>query len=61
MHWHLINYIVTKQSDAPDFRVTRVMRGADCWTNYRLLVDRVKLHIKKPTRKMDQKCQRNIM
>ena len=31
-HWHLIDYIITKQSDALDFRVTRIMRGADCWT-----------------------------
>ena len=50
-HWHLIDYIITKQSDAPDFLVTRVMRGADCWTDHRLLIARVKLHIKKPTRK----------
>ena len=53
-HWHL-DYIITKQSDAPDFRVTRVMRGADCWTDDRLLVARVKLHIKKPTRKNGSK------
>ena len=47
-HWH---YIITKQSDAPDFLVTRAMRGADCWTDHCLLIARVKLHIKKPTRK----------
>ena len=47
-HWQLIDYIITKQSDAPDFRVARVMRGADCWTDHRLLlIARVKLHIKK--------------
>ena len=49
-HWHLIDYIITKQSDALDFRVTRVMRGADCWTDHRLLIARVKLHINKQTR-----------
>ena len=54
-HWHLIDYIITKQSDAPDFLVTRVMRGADCWTDHRLLIARVKLHIKKPTRKNGSK------
>ena len=54
-HWHLIDYIITKQSDAPDFLVTRVMRVADCWTDHRLLIARVKLHIKKPTRKNGSK------
>ena len=59
-HVHLIDYIITKQSDALDFRVTRVMRGADCWTDHRLLIiARVKLHIKKNLARMDQKCQRN--
>ena len=50
-HWHLIDDIITTQSDALDFRVPRVMRGADCWTDHRLLIARVKLHIKTPTRK----------
>ena len=31
------------------------MRGADCWTDHRLLIARVKLHIKKPTRKNGSK------
>ena len=43
-HWHLIDYIITKQSDAPDYRVTRVMLGAECWTDHRLLIVGVKLH-----------------
>ena len=57
--WHRIDYIITKQSDALDFRVTRVMRGADCWTDHRLLIARVKLHISKPTRKNGSKVPTN--
>ena len=49
------------QSDAPDFRVTRVMRGADSWTDHRLLIARVKLLSKNQLARMDQKCQRNIV
>ena len=43
-HWHLIDYIIT-----------RVMRGADCWTDHRLLIARVKRRIKKTTRKNGSK------
>ena len=58
-HWHLIDYIITKQSDAPDFRVTRVMREADCCTDYRLLIACVKLHITKSTRKNGSKVPKD--
>ena len=36
-HWHLIDYIITRRRDLKDIRITRAMRGADCWTDHILL------------------------
>lgn len=49
-HWHLIDYVLTKQKDLSDVHITRVMRGADCWTDHRLLISIVDLKFKKPSR-----------
>ena len=36
-HWHLIDYIITRRRDIKNIKVTRAMRGADCWTDHVLL------------------------
>lgn len=36
-HWHLIGYIKTRKSDLQNFRLTKAMRGAECWTDHILL------------------------
>jgi len=35
--WHLIDYIIVRQRDIQDVQVTRAMRGAECWTDHRLV------------------------
>lgn len=59
-HWHLIDYVITRNRDRTDVNVTKAVRGADdCWTDHRLIVSRVTLHLKprprptqhQPTRK----------
>ncbi|XP_066963159.1 uncharacterized protein [Macrobrachium rosenbergii] len=42
--WHLIGYVITGWHDPSDFFLTRAKRGADCWTDRRLL--RAKLNIR---------------
>ena len=44
-HWHLIDYVITRQRDRQDVRVTKAMCGADCWTDHRLIVTKLKLRI----------------
>ena len=39
-HWHLIDYVITRKTDASDVRVTKSMCGAECWTDHRLLVSK---------------------
>ena len=50
-HWHLIDYVITRQRDLRDVCITRAMRGADCWTDHRLVRSRFLLHIRPPTRR----------
>ena len=48
--WHLIDYIITRQRDLKDVHVTESMRGADCWTDHRLVRARVSLTTQRPHR-----------
>lgn len=43
--WHLIDYIITRQCDTKDVHSSRAMRGADCWTDHRLVRAKFNLHI----------------
>ena len=44
-HWHLIDYVIIRKRDRRDIRVTKAMCGAECWTDHRLIVARLDLHI----------------
>ena len=35
--WHLIDYIIIRKRDVRDMHSVRVMRGAECWTDHRLV------------------------
>lgn len=44
-HRHLIDYVIIRRRDRQDVRVTKAMCGADCWTDHRLIVSKMKLRI----------------
>lgn len=46
-HWHLIDYIITRQTDVKDVIITRVMRGAICDTDHRLVRSKLKLQFRR--------------
>ena len=50
-HWHLIDYIITRQQDMKDILITRVLRGPECWTNHCLLRSLVRFNIRPPVRR----------
>ena len=50
-HWHMIDYIITRQTDKMDFHITRAMRGANCSTDHQLLRAKVALNIRVKHRK----------
>ena len=56
--WHLIDYIIVRASQLSEVTITRAMRGAECWTDHRLIVAKMHLKIRPPVRK---KSCRNVM
>ena len=44
-HWHLIDYVIVRRRDRRDVRVTKAMCGAECWTDHRLIISKVNIHI----------------
>lgn len=58
-HWHLIDYIIVRHSDTRDVRITRAMRGAECWTDHRMIV--AKLHISvRPALRLQKSGKRRL-
>ena len=43
--WHLIDYVIVRQRDISDVMITRSMRGAECWTDHRLVRATLNLRI----------------
>ena len=58
-HWHLIDYVITCQRDLRDIMITKALRGAECWTDHRLLRTIVRLHIRPPVRRLPGRKQIN--
>ncbi|KAG7305516.1 hypothetical protein JYU34_009592 [Plutella xylostella] len=49
-HWHLIDYALVRQRDVSQVHITRVMRGANCWTDHRLVITKLRLRLHPPRR-----------
>ncbi|XP_065279376.1 uncharacterized protein LOC135895225, partial [Emys orbicularis] len=43
--WHLIDYAIVRRRDIRDVLITRVIRGAECWTDHRLVRTSLQLYI----------------
>ena len=57
-HWHLLDYILTRQRDINDVQHTRVMPSADCYTDHRLVRSKVAFTFKPPPRKKGPQMRR---
>ena len=44
-HWHLTDYVIVQRTDRQDVRMTKIMCGAYCWTDHRLVVSKLNLRI----------------
>ena len=55
--WHLIDYAICRNRDIHDVRITRAMRGAECWTDHRLVRTILLLHIAPLRRKLPKTCR----
>ena len=59
-HWHLIDYILVRQKDKADVRVTKSMCGADCWTDHRLIISKMKFVLQPPKRPQGPKAPKKM-
>ncbi len=59
-HWHLIDYVIVRNRDRQDVRVTKAMCGAECWTDHRLLVSKLNLRIQPKRRPQGTKVNKRI-
>ena len=59
-HWHLLDYVLVRRSDRHDVLLTRAMRGAECWTDHRMVRSTVRLHIRPLARKHKPKRKLNV-
>ena len=50
-HWHLLDYVITRQKDLHDVLDTRVMRGADCATDHNMIRSRLAFQIRRQRKK----------
>ena len=58
--WYLIDCVIVRRKYRQDVRVTKAMCGADCWTDYRLVVSKLILRIQ-PVRQPQGKKVFHIM
>jgi len=49
-HWHLIDFAIVRHSDLRDVKIIRAMRGADCWTDHRLIHRQLSMRVRPPSR-----------
>ena len=49
--WHLIDYVIVRKSHAREVMLTKAMRGAECWTDHRLILSKMSMKIRPPIRK----------
>ena len=59
-HWHLIDYVITRRRDIQDVRITRAMRGADCWTDHLLLRCRLSFSIVSRRRRQQANVKKKL-
>ena len=47
-HWHLIEYVIVRRRAMNEVLITRVMRGSECSTDYRLIRSTLRLTVRPP-------------
>jgi len=50
-HWHLLDYVIVRKRCQAEVAITRVMRGAECWTDHRLVLSKMCMSVRAPVRR----------
>ena len=56
----MLDYVITRSRDVGDVLLTRVMRGAECWTDHRLVTSNFQLKIRPPIHKLKAAKRLNV-
>ena len=59
-HWHLIDYVLVRSRDIKDVHSVRAMRGAECWTDHRMVRARFGLVISPKRQKRSSPLPKRI-
>jgi len=43
--WHMLDYVIVRQRDRCDVHITCCMRGAECWSDHRLLRTKINIQL----------------
>nr|VZI30777.1 unnamed protein product [Spirometra erinaceieuropaei] len=43
--WHLLDYVLVRRRDQRDLLVTKAIEGADGWTDHRLFISKMRIHL----------------
>ena len=58
--WHLLDYVIVRQRDRQDVRVTKAMCGADCWTDHQLLISKMSIRTQPLRRPQGKKALKKL-
>ena len=58
--WQPLNYIIVRQHDVSDVRITTVMRGADCWMDHRMICSKLLPELQSRHRKSAAKPMKRL-
>ena len=50
-HWHLLDHVLVKAVDFQDVQITRVMGGAENWTDHRLVRTSLRMRVRPERRR----------
>ena len=57
--YHMLDYVLVRKRDRQDVRITRVMRGAECWSDHLMVRSVLSLRIRPPARRQPAKKKLN--
>ena len=59
-HWHLLDYVLVRRRDIRDVHSVRTMRGAECWTDHRMVRAKLGLVVSPKQRKRPSSVPKRI-
>ena len=59
-NWHMIDFVITRQKDRSDVKITRAHRGTECWSDHRLIRSKLKYSLPSTKRRSKRSLPRKV-